>query len=91
MPDTTAVTLTLTAEQAATVHAALAQANALCRDRELHALNLHESGKVGPVTRAEAWKTFEKWVQHENETAAVMQELQKLTPLEFSAWHRFSA
>jgi len=84
------VTLQLTPEQAITVHAALALANRACRQHELHFLNLHESEKVGPVTRAEAWETFRKWERHENETAAVMQALQASgAELPFSAWNRF--
>ena len=84
------VTLQLTPEQAITVHAALVLANAVSRQHELHFLNLHESEKVGPVTRAEAWETFRKWERHENETVQVMQALQDSgAELPFSAWNRF--
>lgn len=84
------ITLQLTAEQAVTVFAALQRANTICREKELAALNLHESDKVGPVTRAEAWETFRKWEQHENETVQVL-ELLSATGVElgFSAFTRF--
>ena len=66
------ITLQLTAEQAVTVFAALQRANIICREKELAALNLHESKQARPVTRAEAWKTYRKWEQHENETVQVI-------------------
>jgi len=68
----------------------LQRANTICREKELAALNLHESDKVGPVTRAEAWETFRKWEQHENETVQVL-ELLSATGVElgFSAFTRF--
>lgn len=84
------IILQLTSEQATTVHAALVAANTFCRDKETYCLSLHESDKVGPVTRSEAWQTFRKWEIHENETAAVMQQLQQQMSLDFSAWQRFS-
>lgn len=84
------ITLHLTEEQAAIVHAALVAANALCRKRECHFLDMRESPKVGPVTRAEAWQTYNKWLQHENETAATMQQIQSQTSLNFTAWQVFS-
>lgn len=84
------ITLQLTPEQATTLHAALVAANTLCRDKQAYCLNLHESAKVGPATRSEAWQTFRKWEAHENETAAVMQQLQQQASLDFSAWQRFS-
>ena len=83
------IALQLTTEQAATVHAALVAANTSCRDKQAHYLSLHESAKVGPNTRSEAWQTFRKWERHENETAAVMQQLQQQASLDFSAWQRF--
>ena len=84
------ITLQLTPEQAITVHAALNLACTISRQHELHYLNLHESEKVGAVTRAEAWKTFRKWERHENETCQVMQALQATgAELPFSAWNRF--
>jgi len=85
------VTLQLTAEQAVTVFAALQKANTICRDKELFYLNLHESAQSGPVTKAEAWKTYRKWEQHENETAQVI-DLLSATGVElgFSAFQRFS-
>jgi hypothetical protein len=84
------VTLKLTEEQVVTVHAALVAANTLCRDKQLHYLNLHESDKVGPVTRSEAWKTFRKWENHENQTVQVMNKLRQKASLDFGAWQRFS-
>ena len=87
---TETVNLQLTPEQAITVHAALALAATISRQHEQHYLELHESEKVGPDTRAEAWQTFRKWERHENEAAQVMQALQASgVDLPFSAWHRF--
>ena len=84
------VTLQLTAEQAVTVHAALMRANTFCREKELFFLNLHESQQAGPVTRAEAWKTFRMWEQHENETAQAIDLLRASgVELGFSAFNRF--
>jgi len=84
------ITIQLTEEQAATVHAALIAANSQCRKYEAHFLTLHESPKVGPVTRAEAWQTFKKWERHENETAAILQQIQSQISLDFTAWQVFS-
>ena len=84
------ITLELTAEQAVTVFAALQKANVTCREKELAALNLHESQQAGPVTRAEAWKTYCKWEQHENETVQVIELLSASgVELGFSAFTRF--
>ena len=84
------ITVQLTQEQAVTVHAALALANRVSRQHELHYLNLHESQRVGPATRAEAWKAFRTWERYENETAQVMQALKDSgAELPFSAWNRF--
>ena len=84
------VTLQLTAEEAVTVFAALQRANTICREKELAALNLHESQQAGPVTRAEAWETYRKWERHENETVQVI-DLLRSTGIElgFSAFTRF--
>jgi len=85
------VTLQLTAEQAVTVFAALQKANTICREKASFFLDLHESAQSGPVTKAEAWKTFRKWEQHENETVQVI-DLLNATGVElgFSAFQRFS-
>ena len=84
------ITLQLTAEQAVTVFAALQRANSICREKELAALNLHESQQAGPVTRAEAWKTYRKWERHENETVQVIDLLSASgVELGFSAFTRF--
>jgi len=84
------INLTLTSEQAATVHAALVAANSQCRKHEGHFLDLHASGQVGPVVRAESWHAYQKWLRHENETASVLQQIQSQTSLDFSAWQVFS-
>lgn len=88
------ITLRLTAEQAVTIHAALSNANAQCRDKQLHFLNLHESEHVGPVTRGEAWQSFRKWESHENETAQALDDIKQALraigeELPFSAFCRF--
>jgi hypothetical protein len=86
--------LQLTPEQVVTVHAALNQAAITARDKQLHFLNLHESDKVGPVTKAEAWKTYRAWEQRENEAAQVMQAMQAAAggreAMPFTAWGLFS-
>lgn len=81
--------LQLTEEQAVTVHAALVVTSALCRKHEGHFLDLHESPEVGPVTRAETWRAFQKWLRHESEIAVVMQQIQNQVSLDFSAWQLF--
>jgi len=87
---TTVVTLTLTAEQATTVFAALTAAAVQSRKHQLHYLDMHESPKVGPVTRGEAWQTFKKWERHESECVEVCQYLQHLGfEPSFSAFNRF--
>ena len=87
---TTTVTLTLTTEQATTVFAALTAAAVQSRNHQLNYLNIHESPKVGPVSRAEAWQTFKKWEKHENECVEVCQHLQHLGfEPSFSAFNRF--
>ncbi len=84
------VTITLTPEQACTVHAALIAAATKARDHEQHFLGLHESSQVGPETRALAWKTFKTWEGHEDTCAQVCDLLQLAgLPLSFSAFNRF--
>jgi hypothetical protein len=82
--------LQLTPEQAVTVHAALNHAAIMARDKQLHFLNLHESDKVGPVTQAEAWKTYRAWKQLEKEAVQVMQAIQAAAggceAMPFIAW-----
>lgn len=59
------VPVLLTADQIRVIHAALMTGADVCRDRQLHYLEMHESPKVGPVTSAEAWKTFKAWEARE--------------------------
>jgi len=84
------ITLQLTEEQGATVHAALVAANSLCRKHESHFLGLHESNEVGPIVRAESWEAYRKWLRHENETAVALQQIESQTSLDFTAWQVFS-
>ena len=88
---TTAVTLQLTAEQAVLVPAALIKAADVARTHQGTALDLHESSKVGPVLRAEAWQTYLKWLGHENDASKVCDAIRaQAGDLPFSAYQRFS-
>jgi hypothetical protein len=84
------VTITLTPEQACTVHAALIAAATKARNQQLHFLGLHESAKVGPETKALAWQTYRTWARHEDTCAQACDLLQLAgLPLSFSAFNRF--
>lgn len=87
----TTIKLFLTEEQLTTLHAALVAANQFCRDKEMQYLELHESDKVGQVTRAESWIAFKKWESYENHTCQVMEQIQAQASLGFSAWQRLAA
>ena len=87
----TTVSLELTPEQAITVHAALCSACNFSRKMQLQMMALHESKIAGPVTRAEAWKTYRTWEKRETETAELMTALKKGIggDLPFSAFSLF--
>ena len=87
------VTLQLTPDQAINVHAALIKASDFSRQQQLKHLAIHESQAVGPVTQSEAWQAYRRWVQHENDTAQISDQLRAAAngiDLPFSAWQRFS-
>lgn len=84
--------LQLTEEQAITVAAAINHAINHSRKQQLHFLEMHESPKVGPVFRAEAWQSFKKWERHESELVQAINGIEATYPggLPFAAFSRFS-
>jgi hypothetical protein len=84
--------LRLTEDQAITVAAAINRAINHSRKQQLHFLEMHESPKVGPVFRAEAWQAFRKWERHESELVQAINDIEATYPggLPFAAFSRFS-